>query len=239
VHNSGNIGLGQSATLIWQTDNAETAAISGLGDVAVNGTSPVSPAVNTTYTLTAWNSSGQVTATATVTVLGPVEITSFTANPASTSPNKAVTLTWTAKNATSAWISGVGNVAPNGSVQVSPAATTTYTLIATGNRTQATAMVTVQVVALSPPLCDAGANQTTQSEFIRLDASGSKDPAGGPLTFFWRVSGAKPAEITGGDTATPRVTFQQGYGEYIFEVTVTNSAGQRCTATTRVNYIDP
>lgn len=230
---------GEPSTLVWQVENAAKVEITSLGAVSTAGSREVSPATTTTYTLTASNSSGQVTATATVTVLGPVEITSFTANPTSTNPNKPVTLTWTTKNATSAWISGVGNVAANGSAQVSPAATTTYTLIATGNRTQATAMVTVQVISLSPPLCDAGANLTTSSQNVMLDASGSKDPAGGPLTFSWRVTGAKPAEISGANTATPQVYFQQSYGEYLFEVTVTNSGGQRCTATTRVNYIDP
>jgi len=53
------------------------------------------------------------------------------------------------------------------------------------------------------------------------------------------VSGAKPAEIIGGNTATPTVRFQQGWGDYVFELTVTDDKGARSTSTTLVNYIDP
>jgi hypothetical protein len=232
---------GERATLVWQVENATSITISSIGAVSNAGTQDVSPATTTTYTLTASNPNGQVTTTAVVTVMLPVKITSFTAAPTSTAPGGAVVLTWTTENALGVSISGVGTVPANGSVKVNPGATTTYMLTATGFRSQDVAQATVQVASIMQgPICDAGPNMTTsRGEFFKLDASKSTDPSGSQVTFSWRVAGSKPATIAGGNTATPTVTFNQGYGEYVFEVTVTNAAGARCTATTRVNYIDP
>src|SRR5215469_3853328 len=64
------ITAGQSSTLSWTTSNATSAQIdNGVGSVNLpNGSTMVSPAKTTTYTLTASNSGGTVTAQATVTV---------------------------------------------------------------------------------------------------------------------------------------------------------------------------
>ncbi len=58
------------STLAWTTTGATSVAISGLGGTfALSGTRDVSVAATTTYTLTAANAAGSVTATATVNVL--------------------------------------------------------------------------------------------------------------------------------------------------------------------------
>lgn len=89
-----------------------------------------------------------------------------------------------------------------------------------------------------PPVAvaSAGPNPTTVSPEIQLDASASTDPEGGTLTFSWRSVG-KSAGIIGGNTASPRVQFGEGFGEYTFEVTVTDSAGAFSTAQTKITYV--
>jgi YD repeat-containing protein len=74
----------------------------------------------------------------------------FSASPASISPGGSATLSWTSANATSAAIdNGVGAVSPvaGGSVQVSPSATTTYTLTLNGAGGQTTLQTTVTVTS--------------------------------------------------------------------------------------------
>ncbi|HEX5445920.1 MAG TPA: hypothetical protein VFW87_18980, partial [Pirellulales bacterium] len=62
------IDNGQSSTLQWSVENADTVTITTLGNFSLNGTQSVSPTATTTYTLTATNKAGTVTSTATVTV---------------------------------------------------------------------------------------------------------------------------------------------------------------------------
>lgn len=62
------IDSGGSSTLRWQTANATSVSIDGIGAVQPNGTQQVSPSATTTYTLTAKGDGGNQTATATVTV---------------------------------------------------------------------------------------------------------------------------------------------------------------------------
>jgi hypothetical protein len=82
----------------------------------------------------------------------------------------------------------------------------------------------------------AGNNATTVLPEIQLDASGSSDPEGLPLTFEWRTIG-KSAAIIGQNTAKPSVQFGEGFGEYIFEVTVTSASGLSSTGQVRVQYV--
>lgn len=95
----------------------------------------------------------------------PPTVTSFSANPPTlTQSGQRATLTWTTSGATSVAISGVaGDQPPNGSVTVSPVATTTYVLTATGPGGTATARATVTVAikairsfAATPPQIRAG-----------------------------------------------------------------------------------
>lgn len=80
-------------------------------------------------------------------------VTSFTATPSTISLSKASTLRWTTTNATSVSISGVAGTHPaNGSITVSPVATTTYTLTATGKGGAVSTTTTVVVVRRILPI---------------------------------------------------------------------------------------
>ncbi|MBP7949976.1 MAG: lamin tail domain-containing protein [Verrucomicrobiales bacterium] len=78
------ISSGGSAVLSWQTSNASSVSISPVvGTVAAGGTVTVSPPATTTYTLTASNAAGTVTATLAVgvdVVLQPPAINEFQAS---------------------------------------------------------------------------------------------------------------------------------------------------------------
>jgi len=92
----------------------------------------------------AW--SEEVKESVTVVAALPVSVTSFTALPATVERGKSATLSWSVANATSVSIDqGVGTVPASGSTQVTPEATTTYTLTALGAGPAATASVTVTV----------------------------------------------------------------------------------------------
>lgn len=62
---------GQNATLTWETQNATSVTIPGLGQLATSGSREVSPRVSTTYTATAVGEGGTATASARVTVTDP------------------------------------------------------------------------------------------------------------------------------------------------------------------------
>jgi len=66
------IQRGESATLRWEVENADSVSIDqGIGTVPASGTRQVFPSTTTTYTLTAIGPGGTATATARVTVTEP------------------------------------------------------------------------------------------------------------------------------------------------------------------------
>jgi peptidoglycan-associated lipoprotein len=68
------------------------------------------------------------------------------------SPGQSVTLTWSSTNATQLNLSpGPGAVAPEGSTQVSPTESTTYSISATGPGGTAEASARITVTAAAPP----------------------------------------------------------------------------------------
>jgi len=149
------ISSGQTSTLAWLTTNATTVEIQpDVGPVAGSGNVDVTPAATTTYTLTAGGTGGPVTQTVVVTVSAAPRVDAFAASPAVVSPGGTATLSWETSNATSVAIDGgVGAVAVDGSVDVTPEATTTYTITALGAGGSDAAQVTVTVsgVELTSP----------------------------------------------------------------------------------------
>ncbi len=141
---------GNPSNLQWNVTGATSVSISpGFPSVPASGTQAVSPAATTTYTLTATNGFGSVTASVTVTVVtipGLPQIASFTANPGSIDIGQSSTLQWNVTGATSVSIDqDIGAVTLTGAITVYPVTTTTYTLTATNAVGSITAFTTVTV----------------------------------------------------------------------------------------------
>jgi hypothetical protein len=133
--------------ICYQVANATSIQIQpGVGPVTAPAACLAArPAMTTTYTLTAANEAGAVTASATLEVTS-VAITSFTNDPSfSPAAGGPVSLSWTTQNAMSVGITGSG-LPPgpypvNGSLVVRPVTNTNYTLIAYGANGQAVSSV--------------------------------------------------------------------------------------------------
>lgn len=158
------IEAGEVSTLSWTVNGANSVYIDqGVGNVALNGFTTVSPLVSTTYTLTANNAAGNSSARCQVMVKGsagtgstggagaPV-INSFKAEPASISEGSYTVLSWDVTGATSLDISpDVGQVEPGISLMVYPSQTTRYIFTAMNSAGQAVTALTVVVIPSEQP----------------------------------------------------------------------------------------
>ncbi|OGG73184.1 hypothetical protein A3A38_04770 [Candidatus Kaiserbacteria bacterium RIFCSPLOWO2_01_FULL_53_17] len=161
-----NIQSGQSTTLNWTSQNAQSAHLSADGSVATNGSYTVYPNQTTTYTLTVYGYSGgsnQCQTTVYVTGSGYPYYNYPNYNyPYSTYPynyyatpsctitlggysynqnqiyNQTATLSWSSYNATSAYITNIGSVAVNGAQAVYPQQNQNYTMTVYGSGGTAT-----------------------------------------------------------------------------------------------------
>ena len=152
----GSILLGESATLSWSSTNADSCTIEpGIGVVATSGSMTVYPTTTTTYAIIATGPAGTVTNSVDVTVIDPNAPPTVSINPSSTSiaQGGSAILSWTSTNADSAFMdNGIGSVQVNGSIEVFPEHTTTYTLTVTGNTGSANAQAVVMVNGNPDPL---------------------------------------------------------------------------------------
>ncbi len=238
---------GETSGLSWLVEGADEVTVSTLGKVAERGNSTVQPSNTTTYTLVAKNRFGEISATATVTVIQPVRILSFTASPNPVArPNDPFVLSWTTENAVEVAISqGLGPRPHNGSVTLRAAAETTYILTAIGRRNQATATVTVRISQIAPPpaanrapVANAGNGFYTAFRDTHLDGSSSIDPDGDTLTYQWRtVVGV--ATIANPNAARTAVRLERAdYGNFLFELTVSDPSGASSTSRVIVRLVE-
>jgi hypothetical protein len=179
----------QQSTLSWTTSGATQVSISGIGMVAANGSTTVSPTQTTTYTLTAVGANGSVSAPVTVTVAtGAIpQIVTFVANPQNIDAGQSTQLCWQVTGASSISITpGVGtNLSANDCATVSPSVTTTYTLTATNATGQIQANATVNV---------------GQVRILSFTANPVTSPsAGSPVTLAWTTSNATSVVLIGAD----------------------------------------
>jgi len=235
------ISAGQSSTLSWTSVNADNVVITpGVGPVAKTGTVSVKPGQTTTYIVTATGGGRTSVCSITVTVGAAVPvIASFTATPASINAGQSSTLQWSVQNADSVSISSIGTVPASGTRSVSPTATTVYTLTATNKAGSATRTATVTVAAGTggPTIVFPSDIIYTTVRDLRLDASGSFSAAGNnPLSFYWTVREDK-AVIYQRTSSTPNVFLQGNTGNFIFDLTVTDSKGNSTTKTLTVRLI--
>ena len=241
--NPSTISAGQSSTLKWDVSGATSATLNhGLGNIGAAGNTSVSPTGNTVYTLTATNSAGTVTDTATLTVAGsappaglPV-FNYFTANPPSISPGQPVTLSWKVTNVVIPY--GILLTAPGftsagkalvavDQLQVFPTSTTTYTLAITNFAAgTSTGTATVTVTGSAPPGGLPVINYFT--------ATPSTISAGQSTTLKWDVSGAtQPIELVLGGPPGSVISglgYQDQYmhspnANFAYQLKATNATG--------------
>jgi phospholipase C len=224
----GVVAAGQSTTLTWASTNSTSVVItpSVLGDdvtsVALSGSTTIVPSATTTYTAKATGAGGlTASASATINILG----VTLVATPATIGPGQTAALSWTSSNATTLSIDqGIGAVTgPSGSLSVSPAATTIYTITATNGTATATATATVNA-----PLA------------VTLKANPANIAPGGQSTLTWASTGAVSVSI---DQGVPPITGATGSisvsptQNTIYTVTATDAQGHTATAAATVNVV--
>lgn len=148
--------LGETATITWSSNNADTLSIEpDVGNTDLSGSIEISPTETTTYTATAKGLGGTESASVTVTVLSAPSV-AITANPATISLGESALLTWESENAETILIEpDIGDVTGLDSYEVTPSETTTYTITATGPGGTATDTATIEVEdSNTPPIID-------------------------------------------------------------------------------------
>jgi phospholipase C len=224
----GVVASGQGTTFTWASTNATTVAItpSILGDdqttVALSGSATVVPSATTTYTATATGAGGvTVSSSATINILSAT----LTANPTKIGPGQTATLNWTTANAATLSIDqGIGVVnGPSGSLSVSPAATTTYTLTATNGPAITTATATVNA-----PLA------------VTLKANPANIAPGSQSTLNWASQGATSLSIDQGVGAVSGASGSVSVSpsqNTTYTITATDGQGNTANATATVNVV--
>lgn len=166
--NHDTIVRGDAVVLTWTSSHANSATISSVGSIALNGSTTVYPQNTTTYTATfVGQNNQQVTCSDTVYVNEPVYNTpsctiyisnnydqyNYNTNQYD-NHGRPVVITWTSSNANSGSINnGIDSVALNGSRTVYPTQSTVYTATFVGqNNQQVTCSVTVNINTYIPPL---------------------------------------------------------------------------------------
>jgi hypothetical protein len=146
--NKSSIIAGQdSAILSWSSSGfVDSVSITNIGNVAGSGSQTISPSTTTIYTLTVSGAGGSRNYSAQITVYQPVSV-SMSSIPASIIAGGIAQLTWvTSGDADTASIDqGIGAVLLSSSKNVSPNASTTYTLSASGPGGSDTDSATVTV----------------------------------------------------------------------------------------------
>ena len=198
VASPGGIYAGQQSTLSWNVTGATSVSIQPeVGTVSPTGSKVVSPGTTTRYVLTAANSEGNSTASATLNVStsnAPI-ITTFSASPTSINAGDDATLIWDVIGAKSININqGVGGVASKGTIKVTPAETSIYTLRADSDYGSVSKSVTVSVdtsnVSTGPALTK------DPPQIKTFTASSSSITLGDEVTLTWTVDAARTVSIS-------------------------------------------
>jgi acid phosphatase len=120
------------------------------------------------------------------------------AQPGTVTSGASTVLSWTASNANSVSISGLGTFPASGSVKVTPTATTTYTATATGPGGTTASSTVVSVIVSAP------------KPTVALSAQPSNIAAGASAVLSWTTNNATSVSIAGvgtfGATGSANVT---------------------------------
>lgn len=190
---------GDAVTLTWETANATSVSVEQVGTGAVSGatdlsgTASVTVSADTIFVLTARGEGGTDARSVGVTVGEQAGDVLFTALPARITAGQSATLAWYAPGAQSVGLAAVGGAAvdigtqkENGTVTVTPDATTTYRLTVDGKTSDATVAVTPVIEAFA--------------------LEGSAPAVGDPAKLTWKTRGATQVTLTRAGEANPLVT---------------------------------
>jgi hypothetical protein len=229
------INSGGTSTLSWSVTNATSVTITGnpSTNLGLTGSIPVNPMVTTSYTLTATNAISSTSATIQVVVNPAVAKLAYCyAVPTNIMAGESSILNWSAIGATAVTITpGVGSVPLTGTFAVSPAATTNYTIVATGpNSTTASCTVAVTVTPGQMP------------RIIQFSATPPSINSGQSAMLNWTVdnstsqsinNGVGSVALTGSQSVSPTATTT-------YTLTATNTFGSvTAMATVTVIVIPP
>jgi hypothetical protein len=202
------IDKGDSSTLTWTTENANTISIdTGIGSVSANASTTVSPTSNTTYTLTAVGNGGTVSCPATVTVRtsgSNLSCDSFKSNKSLVNKDESFTLSWNTTGANSVSINqGIGSVSVDGSKSTSINDDTKFTLTATDGTDTVTCHTTVNVRT-------GGGGGGPLSPRCKLTASDT------------HISSGQDVELTWNNTLATDLTLEDDRGNILVDTTDTS-----------------
>jgi hypothetical protein len=246
------VAYGGGTTLSWHVTNATSVNIDpGIGVAArTAGSTVIYPGSTTSYRLSATNASGSNTAIITVTVAGsspvstsipqqptttgtqPPLVYNFWAEPSTLIKGASTRLSWNVLGAYSIRIDpAVGIVKTTGSITVTPASSTTYTLTATNSSGSVRAAEEVHVLPPTPLVPAINWFAVSPSSIL----------AGNSATLSWRTTNAQKVTIygigsvaaSGTRTVAPRSTTQ-----YILEATSASGRFQDAV-TVEVHTLSP
>ncbi len=188
---------GESVLLTWTTTNVAGVTLSDFGIVPYQGSQNTGPlTAGKTYTLAVTGTDGSIVNCISTINVDPVNstplpvCTAFTATPATITRGSSATLNWATANATRVVIdNGVGPMALNGTVSVTPLATLEFTLTAFDVRNQQAVCRTT--VTVNPPPTD------PVPRCVSFIATPSTLPVGGGSTLLtWTTANASGVSIS-------------------------------------------
>jgi len=175
----GSSAPGAPITLQWSASNVGSLFLDGLGEVPVNGEQVVNPSQTTTYRFRGIGPSGEIPCTVTVAVAEPARTAAieFWADTRVVDRGECTTLRWDVRNVRQVYVESDG-VVGQGSRQVCPSSSTTYTLRAVTDQGDEYRYVTVDVI---PPYYLASLNMQP----VAMGAAGNAISF-----FFWLLLGS-------------------------------------------------
>ena len=155
----------------------------------------------------------------------PPPVCTISVNVSAILSGQSAVLSWSSSNATSASLSGFGNVGVNGSVQVTPNSSTTYVLTVFGPGGSANCQASI-VVNTPPP----------QLPQCTLSANISAVLSGGSVTLTWTSSRATSAslDVAGSVPVNGSFTVNNITSSRTFTLTVFGPSGTSATCQTSV-----
>lgn len=150
--NRNQVRQGEEVTLSWTSKHAQTVTING-EPVAKTGSKTVQPRQTTNYEAVARrrNKEARAFVRVEVEIPTPAPTLNFSADRDVIERGQTTTLRWSATNADSVEITGIGQMAASGSHQVAPTTSTTYTATAIGPGGTESKSLRITVTEPPPP----------------------------------------------------------------------------------------